>query len=64
MLARRRVQPGILPVPALRQVFAPLTVEDNLQLEALAHGPRDSLARIFMLAAVGENKPRQLGGNP
>lgn len=62
MLARRRVQPGILPVPGVRQVFAPLTARDNLQLEAFAHGSGDSLARIFMPAPALENKPRAAFG--
>ena len=35
---RRRVRLGIVQVPEGRQVFGPLTVEDNLRLGAFARG--------------------------
>ncbi len=61
--ARRRVQLGIVQVPEGRQVFAPLTVEDNLNLGAFARGAKDGLARIFSLFPVLEEKRRLLAGN-
>ena len=38
LTARRRVQLGIVQVPEGRQVFGPLSVEDNLRLGAFARG--------------------------
>jgi branched-chain amino acid transport system ATP-binding protein len=61
--ARKRVQLGIVQVPEGRQVFAPMTVEDNLKLGAFARGARDGLARIFSLFPVLESKRRELAGN-
>jgi branched-chain amino acid transport system ATP-binding protein len=61
--ARKRVQLGIVQVPEGRQVFAPMTVEDNLRLGAFARGARDGLARIFALFPALETKRRELAGN-
>jgi branched-chain amino acid transport system ATP-binding protein len=61
--AQRRVQMGIVQVPEGRQVFAPMTVEDNLRLGAFARGARDGLARIFALFPVLQDKRRELAGN-
>jgi branched-chain amino acid transport system ATP-binding protein len=61
--ARRRVQLGIVQVPEGRQVFAPLTVEDNLRLGAFARGARDGLARIYAMFPALEAKRRELAGN-
>ncbi len=61
--ARRRVQLGIVQVPEGRQVFAPMTVEDNLRLGAFARGARDGLARIFSLFPGLADKRRELAGN-
>ena len=61
--ARKRVQLGIVQVPEGRQVFAPMTVEDNLRLGAYARGTRDGLARIFSLFPALEAKRRELAGN-
>jgi branched-chain amino acid transport system ATP-binding protein len=57
------VQLGIVQVPEGRQVFAPMTVEDNLRLGAFARGARDGLARIFALFPALETKRRELAGN-
>ena len=61
--ARKRVQLGIVQVPEGRQVFAPMTVEDNLRLGAYARGTCDGLARIFSLFPALEPKRRELAGN-
>ncbi|MBI3368629.1 MAG: ABC transporter ATP-binding protein [Burkholderiales bacterium] len=61
--ARQRVQAGIVQVPEGRQVFAPMTVEDNLRLGAFARGTRGALGRIYALFPVLEEKARQLAGN-
>ena len=61
--ARKRVQLGIVQVPEGRQVFAPMTVEDNLRLGAFARGARDGLARIFSIFPALEAKRRELAGN-
>ena len=61
--ARKRVQLGIVQVPEGRQVFAPMTVEDNLRLGAFARGARDGLARIFSIFPALEAKRREFAGN-
>ncbi len=63
MHAQKRVKLGIVQVPEGRQVFAPMTVEDNLRLGAFARGARDGLARIFSIFPVLESKRRELAGN-
>ncbi len=61
--ARKRVQLGIVQVPEGRQVFAPLTVEDNLRLGAFARGARDGVAKIFSLFPALADKRCELAGN-
>jgi branched-chain amino acid transport system ATP-binding protein len=61
--ARQRVQMGIVQVPEGRQVFAPMTVEDNLRLGAFARGTRGALARVLALFPALEEKRRELAGN-
>ena len=61
--ARQRVQAGIVQVPEGRQVFGPMTVEDNLRLGAFARGTRDALGRIYALFPALEQKRRELAGN-
>jgi branched-chain amino acid transport system ATP-binding protein len=61
--ARKRVQIGIVQVPEGRQVFEPLSVEDNLNLGAFARGARDGLARIFALFPALAEKRREPAGN-
>ena len=58
---RRRVQLGIVQVPEGRQVFGPMSVEDNLRLGAFMRPQReihDSLSRVFGLFPVLNVKRR------
>src|SRR4051812_20337869 len=61
--ARQRVQLGIVQVPEGRQVFAPMTVEDNLRLGAFARGSADHLQPVLDLFPVLRDKFRELAGN-
>src|SRR5690349_21430069 len=61
--ARQRVQAGIIQVPEGRQVFAQMTVEDNLRLGAFARGSADHLEPILDLFPVLRDKFRELAGN-
>jgi branched-chain amino acid transport system ATP-binding protein len=61
--ARQRVQLGIVQVPEGRQVFAPLSVEDNLRLGAFARGTIDALSRILEMFPALAQKRRELAGN-
>jgi branched-chain amino acid transport system ATP-binding protein len=61
--ARQRVQAGIIQVPEGRQVFAPMTVEDNLLLGAFARGSKEHLEPILELFPVLRDKFRELAGN-
>ena len=61
--ARQRVQLGIVQVPEGRQVFAPMTVEDNLRLGAFARGTQGALGRIFAMFPALADKRRELAGN-
>ncbi len=61
--ARQRVQLGIVQVPEGRQVFAPMTVEDNLLLGAFARGAREHLAGVLDLFPALVAKRRELAGN-
>jgi branched-chain amino acid transport system ATP-binding protein len=63
MHAQKRVKLGIVQVPEGRQVFAPMTVEDNLKLGAFARGARDGLARIFSIFPALADKRRALAGH-
>jgi len=61
--ARQRVQLGIVQVPEGRQVFAPMTVEDNLRLGAFARGSAEHLEPVLELFPVLREKFRELAGN-
>jgi len=61
----RRVALGIVQVPEGRQVFAPLTVEDNLRLGGHLRTKRDvaaALVRVFELFPVLGEKRKALAG--
>ena len=63
--AARRVRLGIVQVPEGRQVFAPLTVEDNLRLGGYARPARElagSLARVLDLFPVLAERRGALAG--
>jgi branched-chain amino acid transport system ATP-binding protein len=60
--ARRRVQIGIVQVPEGRQVFGPLSVEDNLLLGAFARGSRDGLEHVLAMFPALEPKRREPAG--
>ena len=65
MPARRRVQLGIIQVPEGRQVFAAMTVEDNLKLGAFVrprHEVPQGLDRIYALFPVLATKRRETAG--
>jgi len=61
--ARQRVQMGIVQVPEGRQVFAPMTVQDNLELGSFARGSKHTLDRVYALFPVLHDKRQQLAGN-
>ncbi|HYD77650.1 ABC transporter ATP-binding protein [Ramlibacter sp.] len=61
--ARQRVQLGIVQVPEGRQVFGPLSVEDNLQLGAFARGDSADVEPIYEMFPVLRDKRRQPAGN-
>ena len=61
--ARQRVQMGIVQVPEGRQVFAPMTVQENLELGAFARGSQDSISRVFELFPALQEKRNELAGN-
>ena len=55
--ARQRVQLGIVQVPEGRQVFGPLSVEDNLRLGAFARGSGDALQQVIAhFPALGQKR--------
>jgi branched-chain amino acid transport system ATP-binding protein len=67
--AHQRVALGIAQVPEGRQLFAPLSVRDNLLLGAWlypSHGPPEELARIYelfpMLRPLGKTAAGMLSG--
>jgi branched-chain amino acid transport system ATP-binding protein len=63
--AARRVALGIAQVPEGRQVFAPLSVEDNLRLGAYRRPRREAagtLARVLALFPVLADKRKALAG--
>ena len=60
--ARKRVQLGIVQVPEGRQVFGPMTVEDNLLLGAFARGPREGLEPVLAMFPALAERRRQLAG--
>ena len=61
--ARQRVQMGIVQVPEGRQVFAPMTVLENLELGAFARGDQATVSNVFALFPVLRDKRRELAGN-
>lgn len=61
--ARQRVRLGVVQVPEGRQVFAPMTVEDNLLLGAFARGARHTIDKVFALFPALLAKRRELAGN-
>jgi branched-chain amino acid transport system ATP-binding protein len=60
--ARQRVQRGIVQVPEGRQVFEPLSVEDNLLLGAFARGSAKHLDAVLGLFPDLIPKLRQAAG--
>jgi branched-chain amino acid transport system ATP-binding protein len=62
---RARVRMGIVQVPEGRQMFGPMSVEDNLRLGAYTRPARevgDALARMFDLFPVLRTKRRHAAG--
>ena len=59
--AERRVALGIVQVPEGRQVFGPLSVEDNLRLGAYRRGG-GSLERVYGMFPVLAQRRRQAAG--
>ncbi|HKU86652.1 MAG TPA: ABC transporter ATP-binding protein [Casimicrobiaceae bacterium] len=62
---RARVRMGIVQVPEGRQIFGPLSVEDNLRLGAFTRPASEigaSLARIFDLFPILRTKRREAAG--
>ncbi|MDP1646745.1 MAG: ABC transporter ATP-binding protein [Rubrivivax sp.] len=60
---RRRVRRGIVQVPEGRQVFGPLSVEDNLLLGTFARGSRATLDTVWAMFPVLHDKRNQAAGN-
>ncbi len=60
--ARKRVQLGIVQVPEGRQVFGPLSVQDNLLLGAFARGSADGLESMFVMFPALEQKRSEPAG--
>ncbi|MBW7925579.1 MAG: ABC transporter ATP-binding protein, partial [Burkholderiaceae bacterium] len=63
--ARQRVQLGIVQVPEGRQVFGPLSVDDNLRLGAFVRPSSevaDGLERVYSLFPVLAKKRREAAG--
>jgi branched-chain amino acid transport system ATP-binding protein len=61
--ARRRVQLGVVQVPEGRQVFGPLSVEDNLRLGAFARGSPAATDTVFALFPALRAKRHEAAGN-
>jgi branched-chain amino acid transport system ATP-binding protein len=62
----KRVALGIIQVPEGRQVFGPLSVEDNLRLGAFRRGrekTRESLERVYAMFPVLAERRSQAAGN-
>jgi branched-chain amino acid transport system ATP-binding protein len=62
---RQRVRLGIVQVPEGRQVFGPLTVEDNLRLGAFVRPATEivrALERVFTLFPMLASRRRSLAG--
>jgi len=60
---RQRVRRGIVQVPEGRQVFGPLSVEDNLLLGSFARGSRDTIATVWEMFPVLSEKRNDAAGN-
>jgi branched-chain amino acid transport system ATP-binding protein len=63
--AERRVRRGIIQVPEGRQVFGPLSVEDNLRLGAYTRTRAESdgeLARVYVMFPALQERRRQAAG--
>ena len=60
---RQRLRLGIVQVPEGRQVFGPLSVEDNLRLGALARGSQDALGGVLEMFPALAKKRHELAGN-
>jgi len=60
---RQRVRRGIVQVPEGRQVFGPLSVEDNLLLGSFARGTRATLDTVWAMFPVLSEKRNQAAGN-
>jgi len=63
--AERRVRSGIVQVPEGRQVFGPLSVEDNLRLGAYTRTRAESdaeLERVYAMFPVLKERRRQAAG--
>jgi branched-chain amino acid transport system ATP-binding protein len=63
--ARRRVRMGMVQVPEGRQVFGPMTVEDNLRLGGFVRPAREiarGLERVFTLFPMLAHKRREAAG--
>jgi len=61
----RRVRLGIVQVPEGRQVFGPLSVEDNLRLGAYLRGraqAEESIERVYAMFPVLKSKRREAAG--
>jgi len=66
MRADLRVKRGIVQVPEGRQVFAPLTIEDNLRLGAYTRTRSESdeeLERVYAMFEILKQKRLQPAGN-
>jgi len=61
--ARERVMMGIVQVPEGRQVFGPMTVQENLELGAFARGSQATLARIYAMFPALADKRGEAAGN-
>ncbi len=63
--AERRVRKGIVQVPEGRQVFGPMSVEDNLRLGAYTRSPgevEDGLQRMYAMFPVLKERRRLAAG--
>jgi branched-chain amino acid transport system ATP-binding protein len=60
---RQRVKLGVVQVPEGRQVFGPLSVEDNLRLGAFARGRQSSLDEVLARFPALVAKRREAAGN-
>jgi branched-chain amino acid transport system ATP-binding protein len=59
---RQRVRLGIVQVPEGRQVFAAMSVEDNLQLGAFARGSASTIATVYEMFPVLAHKRGEPAG--